>query len=79
MAIYSMIDPAIEKRFIIAENCYWQTDGEMLLYRSGRYYRPREFKEYQSHTGQDQGSVLADPRTLEGEEIGCSEDMRFID
>ncbi|MFZ2655291.1 MAG: right-handed parallel beta-helix repeat-containing protein [Victivallales bacterium] len=66
-AIYSIIDPADEQQFVIDSNCYWQTTGRVLVHINGKDYAPTEFKLYQSETGKDHGSMLADPLFLDPE------------
>ncbi|MBN1554439.1 MAG: right-handed parallel beta-helix repeat-containing protein [Phycisphaerae bacterium] len=63
-AIYSILDPADEKKFVLERNCYYQTTGDLLARMAGRDYRPDEFREYQS-TGFDAGSILADPKFVD--------------
>ena len=60
-AIYSVIDPADEHKFILDHNRYWQTTGEMLIHMGGRSYRPSEFSRYQAECGQDQHSQVTKP------------------
>ncbi|MFA5203632.1 MAG: hypothetical protein WC708_04425, partial [Lentisphaeria bacterium] len=62
MAIYSVIDPADERQFVIEDNCYWQPAGPWLMRMNGRVYAPAEFGRYQADTGHDLRSVLAEPR-----------------
>jgi Right handed beta helix region len=64
-AIYSIIDPADEQKFILDHNLYWQTAGEMLIHMTGRSYRPSEFTRYQAATGQDAHSQVAEPHFVD--------------
>lgn len=64
MAIYSVIDPADERQFVIEDNCYWQPAGSWLMRMNGRVYTPAEFDRYQADTGHDLRSVLAAPRFI---------------
>ena len=64
-AIYSIIDPADERRFVIDHNCYWQTSGILLIHMAGRFYGPSDFARYQADYHQDAHSMLADPRFID--------------
>ena len=54
-----------ERNLIIDNNCYWQTKGDLLIRMLGRNYSPGDFADYQSDTGHDAHSILADPRFVD--------------
>jgi len=60
-AIYSIIDPADERKLLLDNNTYWQTTGELLNHWGGRSYRPEDFSRYQAESGQDGQSKVAEP------------------
>jgi hypothetical protein len=64
-AVYSIIDPAEEKKFVLDRNCYWQTTGELLIHMGGKSYRPAEFQAYRKECGRDLHSILADPKFID--------------
>ena len=66
-AIYSIIDPADERKFVIDHNCYWQTTGTLLIHMAGRSYSPSDFVRYQADCHQDARSLLADPCFIDGQ------------
>ncbi len=57
-AVYSIISPADEEKFILDHNSYKQTRGDVLITMGGRAYRPSEFKIYQTECRQDLHSQL---------------------
>ncbi|MDD4061858.1 MAG: right-handed parallel beta-helix repeat-containing protein [Kiritimatiellae bacterium] len=63
-AIYSIIDPVEEKKFVIDRNCYYQTTNDLLARIAGRNFRPAEFREYQA-AGFDAQSLFADPKFVD--------------
>ncbi len=60
-AIYSIIDPVDERLFVINDNCYWQTTGELMMRFGGKSYLTTEFSKYQKECGQDANSVVTKP------------------
>lgn len=60
-AIYSIIDPADEQKFILDHNHYCQTTGEILIHLDGRSYKPSEFDRYQKDCRQDKHSKIIKP------------------
>jgi predicted outer membrane repeat protein len=60
-AIYSIIDPADEKQFILDHNSYHQTTGTLLIHLGGRSYGPSEFSRYQEECRQDRHSRVVEP------------------
>ena len=56
--IYSMISPVDEQKFVIDHNSFWQTTGDYLIYFSGRFYTPLEFKNYKVDCNQDMHSNI---------------------
>jgi hypothetical protein len=64
-AIYSTIHPEDEKNyFVLDNNCYYQTMGNLLCRMKGRNYSPSEFPQYQTECDQDAKSLFADPRFI---------------
>jgi len=61
-AIYSTIRPEDERHFVIDNNCYWQTAGDMLVRLNGKDYGVSDWLRYRKETGQDAHSILADPK-----------------
>ncbi len=57
-AIYSIIDPIDERQFVIDNNQYWQTTGDLLMRFGGNNYNIIEFDRYQAECGQDALSIL---------------------
>ena len=57
-AIYSIIAPEDESRFVLDHNRYRQTTGTNLVHWGGCDYRPEAFDRYQRETGQDRSSVV---------------------
>jgi len=57
-AIYSIIDPIDEHQFVIDNNQYWQTTGELLMRFGGRNYNIIEFDRYKAECEQDAHSIL---------------------
>ncbi len=62
MAVYSIIDPEDEKKFIIDRNCYFQEKRKPLIQMNGKIYYQEQFKLYRDETGQDEQSISADPQ-----------------
>jgi len=60
-AIYSIIDPADEQKFVLDYNRYWQTTGDLLFHYGGLSYKPSEFRLYQKNCKQDKHSKIAKP------------------
>jgi hypothetical protein len=60
-AIYSIIDSADERRFVLDGNGYSQTTGTHLIHFGGQSYRPEEFGRYQAESGQDAESRIIEP------------------
>ncbi len=60
-AIYSIIDPADEQKFILDHNHYRQTTGDLLIHFGGRSYKPSEFACYQNECNQDKHSKIEKP------------------
>ncbi len=60
-AIYSIIDPVDEQKFILDYNHYSQTTGEILIHLGGRSYKPSEFNRYQQDCRQDTHSKIVKP------------------
>ncbi len=61
-AIYSVIDPVDERKFVLDNNVYWQTTGSLLNYMGGHSYLPAEFARYQAECQQDPHSQVAEPQ-----------------
>ena len=57
-AVYSIIAPADEEKFILDHNSYKQTQGDVLIHMGGRSYRPAEFQVFQNECRQDPHSRL---------------------
>ena len=90
-AISAILDPVDVPKFVIDNNCYWQTtgeyliqhsrliegktwndalgsmasDGDLLLRKGCRVFRPSEFSSYQTEYGQDKNSRIAFPRFID--------------
>lgn len=60
-AIYSIIDPADEQKFILDHNRYWQTTGDLLFRFGGQLYKPSEFSRYRKDCKQDIHSKISKP------------------
>lgn len=54
------------KALALSHNCWWQPEGQMVLLKDRRYTMA-QFAEYQRETGQDAGSLAADPRLADPE------------
>lgn len=64
-AIYSLIDPEDESRFVIDNNCYYQEEDKLLMHMGGKVYNAELFQLYQTNTGQDKQSIFADPMLID--------------
>jgi predicted outer membrane repeat protein len=60
-SFYAIIFQQDLRKFILENNCYWQTTGELLIYMSGQKYSPKEFHHYQDEWGQDLESQIKRP------------------
>lgn len=64
-AIYSIIDPVDEGQFILDHNAYWQPADELLIHFGGKSYVTAAFSHYQAECGQDNNSLIAQPRYVD--------------
>jgi hypothetical protein len=59
--LYSIIDPEVEKKLIINNNCYYQTTGNLLNLMNDKLYLVDQFNLYQEETGHDSQSIFVYP------------------
>ena len=72
-AVFSIIDPEDETKFVFDNNAYWQTKGKYLARIRGKYFRPEEFCKYQTVSGNDIHGIIAKPIFVDEEKQNYSQ------